>query len=236
MLALANLSRDVLRSLREHLRPLVAYHLFFTVLASSLLLPAVAWSLAHLVGRFGRTVISNAELIDLLVSPAGTLWLLAATGLSFLVLYLQQAGMILVAARPRDHHLRLAFEALWWTLHRLPALAGLVVVQVGTHLLLVLPVAFVLVWLHGALLGGLDPTMFSASGRRRCGSSSPWPCRWWPPGRGSPPPSMSAGSWPCRWWRWRHSRRAGHWPVASSSPAVTVVPSPWSPSPCWRRS
>ena len=157
MLALANLSRDVLRSLREHLRPLVAYHLFFTVLASSLLLPAVAWSLAHLVGRFGRTVISNAELIDLLVSPAGTLWLLAAVGLTFLVLYLQQAGMILVAARPRDHHLRLAFEALWWTLHRLPAMAGLVVVQVGTHLLLVLPVAFVLVWLHGALLGGLDP-------------------------------------------------------------------------------
>ncbi|MDT0510698.1 MULTISPECIES: glycerophosphodiester phosphodiesterase family protein [unclassified Halomonas] len=157
MLALTSLSRDLLRSLRDHLRPLVAYHLFFTVLASSLLLPAVAWSLVGLVGRFGRTVISGAELLDLLLSPAGTLWLLAAIGLTFLVLYLQQAGMILVAARPRDRHVRLAFEALWWSLHRLPALAGLVVIQVGTHLLLVLPVALTLVWLHGALLGGLDP-------------------------------------------------------------------------------
>ncbi|HSH57624.1 MAG TPA: glycerophosphodiester phosphodiesterase family protein [Halomonas sp.] len=157
MLALTSLSRDLLRSLRDHLRPLVAYHLFFTVLASSLLLPAVAWSLAGLVGRFGRTVISGAELLDLLLSPAGILWLLAAIGLTFLVLYLQQAGMILVAARPRDRHVRLAFEALWWSLHRLPALAGLVVIQVGTHLLLILPVTLTLVWLHGALLGGLDP-------------------------------------------------------------------------------
>ena len=32
MLALASLSRDVARSLREHLRPLVAYHLFLTQL------------------------------------------------------------------------------------------------------------------------------------------------------------------------------------------------------------
>ncbi|WP_027961948.1 glycerophosphodiester phosphodiesterase family protein [Halomonas halodenitrificans] len=157
MLAFANLSRDVLYNLREHLRPLVAYHLFFTLLASSLLLPAVAWSLAGFVGRFGRTVISGAELLDLLLTPGGALWLLAAIGLAFLVLYLQQAGMILVAARPRDRHLRLALEALWWSVHRLPALAGLVVIQVGTHLLLVLPVAIGLVWLYGVLLGDLDP-------------------------------------------------------------------------------
>src|SRR5690554_7153518 len=116
MLALSQLNRDVLRTLREHLRPLIAYHLFFTLLASLLLLPAVAWTLTHLLARFGRTVITNAELVDILMSAGGALWLLAAVGLTFLVLYLQQAGMILVAARPRDNHLRLAFEALWWTL------------------------------------------------------------------------------------------------------------------------
>ncbi|WP_254277406.1 glycerophosphodiester phosphodiesterase family protein [Halomonas sp. 3H] len=157
MLALSQLSRDVLRSLREHLRPLIAYHLFFTLLASSLLLPAVAWSLTRLLGQFGRPVITNAELIDILMSTGGALWLLAAIGLTFLVLYLQQAGMILVAVRPRDNHVHLAFEALWSTLRRLPALAGLVVVQVGAHLLLVIPVAYALAWLYGAFLGGLDP-------------------------------------------------------------------------------
>ena len=157
MLALPQLSHAVLRSLREHLRPLVAYHLFFTLLASSLVLPAVAWTLTRLLGQFGRPVLTNAELIDILMSPGGVLWLLAAIGLTFLVLYLQQAGMILVAVRPRDNHYRLAFEALWATLRRLPALAGLVVVQVGTHLLLLVPVAFAVAWLYGAFLGGLDP-------------------------------------------------------------------------------
>ncbi|WLI73974.1 glycerophosphodiester phosphodiesterase family protein [Halomonas alkalicola] len=157
MLALSQLSRDVLRTLREHLRPLIVYHFFFTLLASLLLLPAVAWSLTRLLGQFGRPVITNAELIDILMSAGGALWLLAAIGLTFLVLYLQQAGMILVAARPRDNHVRLAFEALWWTLRRLPQLAALVVVQVGSHLLLVIPVAFAIAWLYGTFLGGLDP-------------------------------------------------------------------------------
>ncbi|MCE8031948.1 glycerophosphodiester phosphodiesterase [Billgrantia tianxiuensis] len=154
---MTSLGVDVLRSLREHLRPLVAYHLFFTLLASSLLLPAVAWTLTSLLRRFDRPVITNAELLNLLLSPGGILWLLAAIGLTFLLLYLQQAGMILVAIKRRDNHYRLAFIALWQTLRRLPALAGLVVLQVGAHLLLLLPVALLLGWLYELIIGGLDP-------------------------------------------------------------------------------
>lgn len=157
MLSLSQLNGDVLRSLREHLRPLLAYHLFFTVLASAVLLPSVAWTLTGLLGQFGRPVISNAELLDILISPGGMLWLLAAIGLTFLILYLQQAGMILVAVRPRDNHYRLAWEAFWSTLRRLPALAGLVVLQVGTHLMLVLPPVLAIGWLYSLFLGGLDP-------------------------------------------------------------------------------
>mgnify|MGYP000223349386 CR=1 FL=1 len=157
MLPPSRLSGDVLRTLREHLRPLIAYHLFFTLLASSLLLPAVGWSLSTLLAQFGRPVITNNELITLLMSPGGVLWLLTAVGLTFLVLYLQQSGMILVAVRPRDHHVRLAFEALWATLRRLPALSGLVVLQVGGQLLLLVPLVFSLAWLHDLFLGGLDP-------------------------------------------------------------------------------
>ncbi|MCE8021249.1 glycerophosphodiester phosphodiesterase [Halomonas sp. MCCC 1A11036] len=154
---MTSLGVDVLRSLREHLRPLVAYHLFFTLLASSLLLPAIAWTLTSLLRRFDRPVITNAELLNLLLSPGGILWLLAAIGLTFLLLYLQQAGMILVAIKRRDNHYRLAFIALWQTLRRLPALAGLVVLQVGAHLLLLLPAALLLGWLYELIIGGLDP-------------------------------------------------------------------------------
>jgi glycerophosphoryl diester phosphodiesterase len=157
MLVLSQLIGDLLRSLREHLRPLIAYHLFFTLLASSLLLPAVAWSLTRLLGQFGQPILTNTELLDILLSPGGVLWLLAAIGTTFLVLFLQQAGMIMVAVRPRDNHYRLAFEALWATLRRLPSLSGLVILQVGSHLLLFVPTVIVLVWLHDTFLGGLDP-------------------------------------------------------------------------------
>ncbi|QJQ94435.1 MULTISPECIES: glycerophosphodiester phosphodiesterase family protein [Halomonadaceae] len=157
MLSLTQLNRDLLRALREHLRPLVAYHLFFTLLASAVLLPAVAWTLTSLLGRFGRPVITDSALLDILISPGGGLWLMSAIALIFVVLYLQQAGMILVAVRHRSNHYRLAWEAFWSSLRRFPALFGLVVVQVGTHLLLLLPVVLAIAWLYGVFLGALDP-------------------------------------------------------------------------------
>ncbi|EPC04567.1 hypothetical protein L861_04385 [Litchfieldella anticariensis FP35 = DSM 16096] len=157
MLHLSRLASDVGRSLHEHVRPLLAYHLFFTVLATAVLMPAVAWTLRRLLAQFGHPIITNAELFDILLSPGGILWLLAAIGLFFLILYLQQAGMILVAVRPRDNHYHLAGEALWGALRRFPGLAGLVVIQVGTHLLLALPLALTVSWLHGVFLGGLEP-------------------------------------------------------------------------------
>lgn len=70
----STLGLELLRSLREHVRPLLAYHLFFTLLASSLLLPAIAWTLTGLLARFDRPVVTNAELLSLLLSPAGLLW------------------------------------------------------------------------------------------------------------------------------------------------------------------
>ncbi|WP_275287813.1 glycerophosphodiester phosphodiesterase family protein [Halomonas elongata] len=157
MRSLMPFSGDVLRTLRDHLRPLIAYHLFFTLLASSLLLPVAGWTLAWLLGHLGHPLISNAGLLAALLTPMGLGWLLATIGLTFLVLYLQQAGMTLVAVRPRDNHYRLAFDTLVTCTRRLPALAGLVVLQVGAHLLLALPAILALAGLHGHFLGGLDP-------------------------------------------------------------------------------
>ncbi|MFG6136905.1 glycerophosphodiester phosphodiesterase family protein [Halomonas sp. B23F22_10] len=151
------LSGDVLRSLKHHLRPLIAFHAFFTLLASSLLLPAAGWGLASMLGRLDRPLITLQALLEALWTPGGMAWLLATLAVTFLILYLQQAGMTLVAVRPRDNHLRLAAEALWHSLRRLPALSGLALLQVGTQLLLMLPVAGIVVTLHGRLLGDLDP-------------------------------------------------------------------------------
>ncbi|BBI62311.1 hypothetical protein HSBAA_36170 [Vreelandella sulfidaeris] len=91
----------------------------------------------------------------------GLLGMLVGLGLTFVIIYWQQAGMLQVAVRPRDNHYRLALEALWLSTRRLPALAGLVFLQVGTHLLLLAPFMAALAWLYDEWLGVLTPTIYS---------------------------------------------------------------------------
>lgn len=157
MQPLTYLGSALLRTLRDHLRPLIAFHLFFTLLASALLLPVVTWVIRGLLAQLNRTVVTNDELISLLFSPLGLVGMLIGLGFTFLVIYWQQAGMLQVAVRPRDNHYRLALEALWLSTRRLPALAGLVILQVGTHLLLLAPFMAGLAWLYGFWLSGIDP-------------------------------------------------------------------------------
>lgn len=157
MQPLTYLGSALLRTLRDHLRPLIAYHLFFTLLASALLLPAITWVIRGLLAQLNRAVVTNDGLITLLFSPLGLVGMLVGLGFTFLVIYWQQAGMLQVAVRPRDNHYRLALEALWLSTRRLPALAGLVILQVGTHLLLIAPFMAALAWLYSAWLSGIDP-------------------------------------------------------------------------------
>ncbi|MEA2120138.1 glycerophosphodiester phosphodiesterase family protein [Halovibrio sp. HP20-50] len=157
MQPLTYLGSALLRTLRDHLRPLIAYHLFFTLLASALLLPAITWVTRWLLAQLNRTVVTNDALITLLFSPLGLLGMLVGLCFAFLVIYWQQAGMLQVAIRPRDNHYRLALEALWLSTRRLPALAGLVILQVGTHLLLLVPFMAGLAWLYDVWLSGIDP-------------------------------------------------------------------------------
>lgn len=157
MQPLTFLGSALLRTLRDHLRPLIAFHVFFTLLASALLLPAITWMFRALLAQLNRTVVTNDELIALLFSPQGLVVMLVGLGLTFLIIYWQQAGMLQVAVRPRDNHYRLALEALWLSTKRLPALAGLVVLQVGSHLLLLAPFMAALAWLYSVWLSGIDP-------------------------------------------------------------------------------
>ncbi|MGY4879534.1 glycerophosphodiester phosphodiesterase family protein [Vreelandella aquamarina] len=156
MQPLKTLGNLLLRTLREHVRPLIAFHLFFTLLASSLLLPGMAWALQRIFAQLNSSVVTTDALLALLFSPAGLLIALPVLASAFILLYWQQAGMLQVAVRPRANHYRLAFEALWLSTRRLPALSGLVILQVGAHLLLVSPFMLALTWLYDLWLGGLD--------------------------------------------------------------------------------
>lgn len=154
---LRQLGAALLRTFRERLRALIAFHLLFTLLASTLVLPGIAWATRALFARLGSAVVTLDDLVALLFTPVGLVSALAAQGLAFCLLYWQQAGMLHVATSRHDQRrYRLTLWALWSSTRRLPALAGLVILQVGSHLLLLTPFMAGIAWLYDAWLGGLD--------------------------------------------------------------------------------
>ncbi|GHB10503.1 glycerophosphodiester phosphodiesterase [Salinicola rhizosphaerae] len=157
MLAPRSLIQEISRQIRAHFRSLVAFHLFFTLLATAIWVPLSAGTLAGLIRRIGRPVLSNGQILDVAFSAWGLLWLLVAIGLSFLVIFLQQAGMMLVVSSPAGNRYRIAINALWHLARRFVSLATLTFLQVGAHLLLIAPFAVGLAHLYDAMLGDTEP-------------------------------------------------------------------------------
>ncbi len=94
MQPLTLLGHALLRTLRDHLRPLIAYHLLFTLLASALLLPTVAWLSQRFLAQLNRTVVTTDALLALLFSPLGLLVMLVGFGLTFFTYLLAASGYV----------------------------------------------------------------------------------------------------------------------------------------------
>lgn len=150
------LLREVLAVLRHRWRALLLYHLFFTLLLTILLLPASSLTLQALLNRSGQPVVTNFEIVSFLASPSGLAWLLLATTLTLGWIFLDQAGMIVIAARGASGRYRAAMAALWHVGLRLPRLLALTAVRVASHVALSLPLLLVIGGLWTRWLGDFD--------------------------------------------------------------------------------
>lgn len=160
--------RDRLRRLLDELRgagrAAVLTYLALLGLASLLLAPLTAWLLDALL-RLGDVVVtSNQGLADFFLSPIGLLWS-ALTGASIaLVPMLQQACMTELWHRPRSSALGDAAATLLATARRLPALLGVLLVQVTSHSLVLVLGGLCIAGLADALLVGDLATGLRAPG------------------------------------------------------------------------
>ena len=153
MLATRTLLGDIASQLRAQGRALLVFHLFFTVLATAVLVPLTTWTLAGLLHAFQQPALSNAQIAEMALSPLGLAWGLVALGLSFLLIFLQQAGMMRLLALSGSGRYHASMNALWQTGKRLPGIAGLTFLQVGAHLLLLVPFALLIAMAYDLLLG-----------------------------------------------------------------------------------
>lgn len=150
------LAAQVWAAVRYHKRALVAYHLYFSLLALFALSPLAAWTLAGLVRISGSRMQGNEDLLYFLVTPTGAAWLIVASAIFAFFIFFQAAGMILIAARDQDDNFHSAINALWRVLKRFVRLFKLAAMQVVCHLLLAAPVMAMLVGLYQWLLSGYD--------------------------------------------------------------------------------
>lgn len=148
--------REVLAVLRHRWRALLVYHLFFTLLLTSVLLPASSLMLQALLDRSGEPVVTNFEIVSFLLSPAGLAWLALAATLTLSWIFLDQAGMIVIAAGSARGRYREAMAALWHVGLRLPRLLALTAIRVLGHLALSLPLLLGLAALWSYWLADLD--------------------------------------------------------------------------------
>ena len=145
---------DMRRDLRRHLRPMLAWYLLFTAFATVAAAPLTTWSLAALLHWIERPLAGEFDgTLDAVLALA---WLMLAAALTWFVVMLQQAGMLLVSASHGCRY-RTAAMALLGILRRAGPLAVLAAWQVLTHALLALPWLAVGIALYRMLLGAYDP-------------------------------------------------------------------------------
>ncbi len=147
------LVHDMRRDLRRHLRPMLAWYLLFTAFATVAAAPLTTWSLAALLHWIERPL--AGEFDGALGGALALGWLMLAGALSWWVVMLQQAGMLLVSASHGCRY-RTAAMALLGVLRRAAPLAALATRQVLAHALVALPWLAVGAALYRVLLGGYD--------------------------------------------------------------------------------
>ena len=152
-----NTIHNVILSFRRNFRPLLIYHLYFSVLAVVVLVPASAWISTMLLTRAGLPLVGPRDMAGFFLSPAGIGWVLAAGSLGLLVFFIHHAGMIVIAARPSAGQYRRAISALWEVGRKIPDLLLLAVIQVGAHLAVAAPFLGVLGASWYFLLRDYDP-------------------------------------------------------------------------------
>lgn len=101
-------------------RSLLLYHLFFTILTVVALVPTTSLVLTALLTTSGEPAMTNAEILDFLLSPWGLLWALAAATVTVTLITLDEAGMIVIAAAAPRGRYRAATAALWHVVRLAP--------------------------------------------------------------------------------------------------------------------
>jgi glycerophosphoryl diester phosphodiesterase len=97
-LTVSALARSVWHDFRRAWGTLVVFEALFKLLEAWLFVPAVALALAAVLSRAGHIAVSNRDILDFLLTPAGLLYAALFSTVAVALLLLEQAGIMVVVA------------------------------------------------------------------------------------------------------------------------------------------
>lgn len=156
MRSLSRYLRLISISVRHHWRPLMAYYLYTSLLLAAVLAPAIGWSLTAMLSLTGETMVGNIDLIRLVATPLGALWVISAASLAAMLVFVQHAGMMALITPDSDRQYPTVLQALTLVARKLPRLLVLALIQVIAHLLLASPLLWLLALGFERILGDFD--------------------------------------------------------------------------------
>ncbi len=136
---LFDLIGEVLRDLYRNVEALLLYHSASALLSFSLLAPLLSWAISFMASSTGRLSVSNWEVFSFLLSVRGSLFIALVGGLAIVTLYLEHAGMMLIAWHSIARRPLSAWRAFWAVMGRLPALTILGSYHIAAHAILLAP-------------------------------------------------------------------------------------------------
>ncbi len=133
----------VKRDFTLNLSNFLIFDIFFKVVATVIFGPVSAWIFNRMVKASGSLVIGNEQILSFILTPIGIVAFIVAGGLTLAIIFTEQAGLILIAARTQTGRTIKFFEAFFTMLKYLRVLIELGIRQVIMGGLYLVPLAAV---------------------------------------------------------------------------------------------
>lgn len=147
---------------RSSIQPILEFELLFRLLGLALAGPVTAWLLRSLAGLGTDFSLSNAQILEFLLSPRGLLTLVVALPLVVVGVFLEQAGLNLIGGAALHGGRLRALDALRRVVALAPSILSLCVAQLAILALWLLPFALMLGVCYAWLLSSHDINFYLA--------------------------------------------------------------------------
>jgi glycerophosphoryl diester phosphodiesterase len=138
-IAAISLLRAAFGTVRRGLAPLLWYELFFKLLAVAILTPLATRLMTVFIHSTGSVAVSNTAIVGFLASPSGVAAVVVVGAVSLAIIFLELAGLILIADATRRGGRADALPALRAVGKRFPRLLSLGALQLAGFSLVLAP-------------------------------------------------------------------------------------------------